>query len=182
MEKGISYLNRTFNDYKESLLNYTRQYYPEIEADFNDASVGSWLVDVVSNIGDNLSYHIDRVYQETNIDSANEKSSIYAMARTKGVKIPGPKASMAEVKFSCELPVANNGSQSEMSNPDWDYAPIIKRGTKLSSGTQDFELLHDVNFREQFNEDGISDRTIIPKRNSNGFIVKYIITKTKQIH
>jgi hypothetical protein len=178
MEKGISYLNRTFNDYKESLLNYTRQYYPEIEADFNDASVGSWLVDVVSNIGDNLSYHIDRVYQETNIDSANEKSSIYAMARTKGVKIPGPKASMAEVKFSCELPVANNGSQSEMSNPDWNYAPIIKRGTKLSSGTQDFELLHDVNFREQFNEDGISDRTIIPKRNSNGFIVKYIITKT----
>ena len=33
MEKGISYLNRTFNDYRNSLLDYTKQYYPELEDD-----------------------------------------------------------------------------------------------------------------------------------------------------
>ena len=179
MEKGISYLNRTFHDYRNSLLDYTKQYYPELEDEFNDASVGSWLLDVVSNIGDNLSYHIDRVYQETNIESAKEKSSIYALARNNGIKIPGPKASMAEVTFSCELPVNGTGnSSSEMSIPDWSYAPLIKKGTKVSAGSQIFELLNDVDFQEQFNENGVSNRTIIPKRNSNGFITKYIVTKT----
>ena len=179
MEKGISYLNRTFHDYKKSLLDYTRQYYPELERDFNDASIGSWLLDVVANVGDNLSFHIDRVYQETNIDSANEKASVYNLARNNGVKIPGPKASMAEVKFSCEIPVnGSNNSSSELSVPDWNYAPLIKKGTKVSAGSQVFELLYDVDFQEQFNENGISNRTIVPKRNSNGFITKYIITKT----
>jgi hypothetical protein len=179
MEKGISYLNRDFHDYRNSLLDYTKQYYPELEDEFNDASVGSWLLDIVSNIGDNLSYHIDRVYQETNIDSAQEKASVYALARNNGFKIPGPKASMAEVTFTCELPVnPKRGSSSELSSPDFSYAPCIKRGTKVSSGNQIFELLYDVNFNEQFNENGVSNRTIIPKRNSNGFINKYIVTKT----
>lgn len=178
MEKHISYLNRDFHDYRNSLLNYTKQYYPGLETEFNDASVGSWLIDVVANIGDNLSYHIDRVYQETNIESATEKSSIYAIARNNGVKIPGPKASVAEVIFSCELPVNNNTDSAGMRNPNWDYAPLIKRGTKLSSGNQIFELMYDVDFNEQFNEQGISNRTITPQRNSNGFIVKYLITKT----
>lgn len=179
MEKRISYLNRDFNDYRNSLLDFSRQYYPELENEFNDASVGSWLIDVVSNIGDNLSYHIDRVYQETNIESAKEKSSVYAMAKNNGVKIPGPKASIAEVVFSCELPVnGEDNSSSEMKIPDWSYAPFIKKGTMVSAGEQVFELLYDVDFNEQFNENGISNRIMIPKRNSNGFINKYIIKKT----
>ena len=179
MEKGISYLNRNFHDYRNSLLDFTKQYYPELEDEFNDASVGSWLLDVVSNIGDNLSYHIDRVYQETNIDSAQEKASVYALARNNGFKIPGPKASMAEVKFSCEIPVdGSKNNNSQIGSPNWGYAPCIKRGTKVSSGNQVFELLYDVDFNEQFNENGVSNRTIEPKRNSNGFIEKYVITKT----
>lgn len=178
MEKGISYLNRNFHDYRNSLLEYTKLYYPELEEEFNDASIGSWLLDVVANVGDNLSFHIDRIYQETNIDSAQEKSSVYALARNNGLKIPGPKASMAEVTFSCELPVnANNGS-SGMVAPDWNYAMCIKRGTKVSAGNQVFEVLYDIDFQEQFNENGISNRTIVPKRDSNGFIQKYVITKT----
>jgi hypothetical protein len=179
MEKGISYLNRDFHDYRNSLLEYTKQYYPELEDEFNDASIGAWMLDVVANIGDNLSFHIDRMYQETNIDSAQEKGSIYALARSNGIKIPGPKASMAEVKFTCEIPVdGSNNSSSQMSMPNWSYAPCIKRGTKVSAGNQVFELMYDVDFNEQFNENGISNRTIEPKRNSNGFITRYIITKT----
>lgn len=172
MEKGISYLNRTFYDYRNSLLNYTKEYYPELEAQFNDASVGSWILDIVSNIGDNLSYHIDRVYQETNIDSAKEKSSVLSIARNNGIKIPGPKASMCEVEFSCILPIGDNGE------PKWEIAPVIKRGTRVSAGNQIFELIHDVDFREQFNENGISNRKYTPKKNSNGFNIGYIVTKT----
>lgn len=178
MEKGISYLNRTFEDYRNSLLGFTKQYYPELESEFNDASIGSWLLDIVANVGDNLSYHIDRVYQETNIDSAKERASVYALARNNGVKIPGPKASMAEVTFMIELPVKSENAKATMKSPDWSYAPLIRKGTKVGAGNQTFELMYDVDFNEQFNENGVSNRTIVPKRNSNGFITKYIITKT----
>lgn len=179
MEKGISYLNRTFDDYRNSLLGFTKQYYPELEDEFNDASIGSWLLDVVANVSDNLSYHIDRVYQETNIDSAEERASVYALARNNGVKVPGPKASMCEVTFSVELPVSGGASSSStIKTPSWSYAPLIKKGTKLNAGNQIFELLYDVDFNEQFNENGVSNRTIIPKRNSNGYVTKYVITKT----
>jgi hypothetical protein len=65
-----------------------------------------------------------------------------------------------------------------MCTPNWSYAPLLKKGTKVSSGSEVFELMYDVDFQEQFNENGVSNRTIKPKRNSNGFITKYIISKT----
>ena len=180
MEKGISYISRTYNDYKESLMGFTKQYYPELMDQFNDASVGSWIVDLVANVGDNLSYHIDRAYQETNINSAQRKSSLYALARNNGVKIPGPKSSIAEVVFSCELPV-NARTSDGMKNPDWSYAPVIKKGTKVGAGRNVFELMEDVDFAEQFNGNGVSNRSIVPNRNSNNIITSYTVTKTGMV-
>jgi len=172
MDKQISYLNRTFSDYKEALIEFSKKYYPDLNVTYNDASVASWLIDLNASVADNLSYHIDRVYQETNLDSAQERSSLLNMARSCGVKVPGPKASMAEVRFYCVLPTNNEGNA-----PDYTYAPIIKRGTRLSSATQIFEVMEDVDFSEQFNNDGISDRTYKPNRNSNNVITGYTVTK-----
>lgn len=179
-EKKISYTNRTFEEYKESLKSYIKEYYPEIANDFNDASIGSWLIDLVAAVSDNLSFHIDRVYNETNINSAQEKSSIYAIARTNGVKIPGPKGAMTEVTFSCNLPVYSNyaNSSSTTGAPNWFFAPLIKKGTKLSSGEHVFEVMNDIDFKEQFDENGVSNREVKPLLNANGIIVSYRVTKT----
>ena len=129
MEKGISYLNRTYSDYKQALIEYSKKYFPDFNVTYDDASVASWIISLNAAVADDLSYHIDRVYQETNIDSANERASLFNIARNNGVKIPGPKGSMAEVKFSCVLPVRGN-------RPNWNNAPIIKRGTKVGSSSR----------------------------------------------
>lgn len=177
MEKNISYLSRTFNDYKTALIDYSKKYYPTLNYDYDDASVGSWILDLNAAIADELSYHIDRVYQETNINSAQQKASVYAMARNSGFKIPGPKGAMAEVKFTCTLPIGDGSIDGSTNEPNWKYAPIIKRGTKVKSSSQTFELLTDVDFTKQFNEDGISDRIIKPVVNSNGIILSYKVSK-----
>lgn len=171
MEKSISYLTRDFKDYKSSIMGFTKEYYPHIANDLTDASVGSWMVDMLADVADNLSYHIDRVYQETNINSAQKKSSLYALARNNGVKIPGPKGAIVELKFTCDLPISGS------SGPNYKYAPVIKKGTKVSSGVQVFETVYDIDFSKQFNHEGVSDRTIVPIRNSNGVVVKYEISK-----
>lgn len=170
MEKKISYLNRTYADYKEALIEMSERYYPDLSTSFNDASIAAWQIDVAADIADNLSYHIDRVYQETNIDSAQEKKSLYALARNCGVKIPGPKGAMAEIRLSVVLPTSSN-------EPNYGCAPIIKRGSRFSSSTQEFELLSDVDFAEQFDENGVSNRTISPNVNTNGIITGYTVSK-----
>jgi hypothetical protein len=170
MEKGISYLNRTFDDYKNALKDFSKKYYPDMATDYSDASIGSWLIDINADVADNLSYHIDRVYQETNIDSAQEPSSVMNIARNNGVKVPGPKGAMAEVRFTCQVPVAGDTYAKE-------YLPIIKRGTMVNSSSQVFEVMYDVNFAEQYDEFMRSDRTIEPVMDANGNITKYNITK-----
>ena len=79
---------------------------------------------------------------------------------------------MAEVEFSCYLPI-----NSSSKDPDYTYAPIVRRGTKLAGGSQLFELLDDVDFSLQFDSNGNSNRTIYPILNSNGLVTQYRITK-----
>ncbi len=175
MEKKIPYISRNYDDYKSALIELSKTYYPEMALNFNDASVGAWFIDLNAAIADELSYHIDRVFQETNINSAKKVSSIYSMARNAGFKVPGPKGAMCEVAFRCVLPLAGGGSTDR--EPDWRYAPIIKRGTKVSSGGQTFELMEELDFKKQFNADGASNRLIQSNRDSNKKIVSYTITK-----
>lgn len=174
MEKKINYIQRDFQGIKNELIKFSNQYYPELADDFNDSSVGAWFIDLVSAVGDDLSYHTDRNYQETNIDSANLKSTVLNMARTNGLKIPGRKASTCEVEISCELPV----NTTDLSSPDWSYAPIMQRTSIVSAGNYNFELTENINFAEQFNSDGYSNRKIEPSRDSNGNITGYTITKS----
>ena len=172
--KKINYLARDFQGIKSELIKFSKEYYPELTDSYNDASVGSWIIDLVSAVGDNLSYHTDRMYQENNVDSANLKSSVINAAKINGIKIPGPKASMCEVELSCNLPVSTSG----ISFPDWGSAPIVKMGSVVGNSSYHFELIEDVNFAEQFNMDGVSNRKYTPNRNSNGVITGYTVTKT----
>ena len=178
-ERKISYLARNYDDYRNAILDITKKYYGDVFDNMNDASVGSWIVDIVSDIADNLSYNIDRAYQETSIDSANDVNSLFDMARTSGCKITGKKAAIVEVELSCELPLNRQGSTSDgdLSQADESYAPIVKRGTLFSTGLQTFELSEDVDFSKQFNDEGISNRQIIPTRDSNGNIISYLYKK-----
>lgn len=180
MNRKINYLSRTFDDYRSELITFSNKYYPELADSYNDSSIGSWFIDLVSAVGDNLSYHIDRMYQETNLNSANLRSTVLNIARTNGLKVPGPKASMCEVKISCILPSGDADSAS-ISSPDWRFAPILKRTSVLSAGNLNFQLLEDVDFASQFNSDGYSNRTFVPRRNANGIITGYTVSKTSLV-
>lgn len=177
-ENKLLYLNRNFNDYKQSIIDITRQYYPDVFANINDASVGAWLIDILSDIGDNLNYHIDRNVQETYLDSAREFSSLKDMARTNGLRIPYKKAALVEIELSCNIPLYTQGSTGDGDmTADESYCPYVKRGTLFSNGTTTFELFNDVDFKEQFDENGTSNRQTIPNRDSNGNIISYTYKK-----
>lgn len=177
MEKKINYLSRTFEDIKGELIKFSNMYYPELADDFNDSSVGAWFIDLVSAVGDDLSYHTDRMYQETNIDSARLKSSVLNQARANGLKIPGRKSSICEIEVSCVLPT----DSTNIHLPDWNYAPILQSTSIVSAGNYNFQLTEDVNFAEQFNKDGFSNRKMTPARDGNGNITGYNVSKSSVV-
>ena len=170
--KKINYICRDFEAVRGELEKFSYQYYPELAADFNDSSVGAWFMDLVAAVGDELAYYTDRSYQETTLDSANLRSTVLNIARNSGLNVPGAKSSMCEIELSCVLPMGTGN------NPDWKYAPIVQRTSIVSAGNHDFELSEDVNFAEQFNSDGYSNRMIVPERDNNGNITGYRVSKS----
>lgn len=181
MEKKISYLSKTYNDIKQDLQSLTKEYYPTLAPEMNDASIGSYFIDLNASVTDGLMYYIDRALQETNLESAQELGSLYSIARTNGVRLPGLKGAMAVLNIMCTLPLVestNPNSGAQQRHPNWAYAPILRKGTKFAAGAQIFELDQDVDFSHQFSDEGVSDRTFVPLENSNGVVTSYRVTKT----
>ena len=172
--QGINYTARNFADIRAELINMVRQYYPDIFNDFNDASVGMMLLELNAAVGDMLSTNTDRMFQETQIDYAQEKKSVLSMARTFGLKIPGKRPSVTIVDFSVTLPVLGDTF-------DVSYAPLIRAGSQVSGGGKIFEASDDIDFSNPFTVGGIPNRIITPNFNSNGNLVNYTITKREMV-
>ncbi len=170
MAKKINYTSRNFADIRGELIQFVRQYYPDIFNDFNDASVGMMLLELNAAVGDMLSFNTDRMFQETQLDFAQERTSILSMARTFGLKIPGKRPSVSIVDYTVTVPVLGD---------TWDisYAPVIRQGSQVSGAGKVFENMNDIDFSNPFTIGGIPNRLIIPTIDSNGNIVNYKITK-----
>ena len=173
-ERKISYTSRDFASIRQELVNYTKTYYPELIDNFNDAAVFSVFLDLNAAVADNLHYNIDRSIQETVLQFAQQRSSIYNIARTYGLKIPGQRPSVALVDFSITVPVFGD-------KEDERYLGILRRGSQVLGSGQVFETVYDVNFASPFNVDGFPNRLKIPNFDTNGNLLNYTITKRETV-
>jgi hypothetical protein len=171
---NVNYSSRNFVDIRTDLINYVKQYYPDIFNDFNDASVGMMLLELNAAVGDMLSFNTDRMFAETQIDYAKERKSLLSIARTFGLKIPWKRASATIVDLTVTVPVFGDSF-------DVSYAPLIKAGSQVSGAGKLFELNNDVDFSSPFNVNGIPNRLIIPNFNSNGSLINYTLTKREMV-
>ena len=136
----IKYTSRDFDSIKRDLVNYAKVYYPDTYKDFNHASFGSLLFDMVAYVGDMLSFYVDYQTNETFLDSAIETKNILRLAKQMGYKYPGAPASSGICAFYATIP-ALNGTPNEY------LIPVLQRGTTLSSrGGGSFILNEDVDF------------------------------------
>ena len=173
-QQKISSTVRDFAAIRQELINYTKTYYPDLIDNFNDASVFSVFLDLNAAVADNLHYHIDRSIQETVLQYAQQRSSVYNIARTYGLKIPGQRPSVALVDFSITVPAFGD-------KDDERYLGILRRGSQVNGSGQVFETVYDVNFASPFNNEGFPNRLKIPNFDSNGNLLNYTITKRETV-
>jgi hypothetical protein len=169
MAKQISYSKRDFASLQEEERAFIKRYYPEVIQNFNDASIMSVYIDLNAAIADNLHQNIDRSLQETVLDYAQQRSSLYNIAKTYGLRIPTRSASMAICEFSVDVPVFGDAE-------DERYLPILKSGSQFTGSGQMFETIFDVDFASPIGATGAYDRVKIPNYN-NGKLTSYTIKK-----
>lgn len=172
--KKISYTTRDFQGIRTELINFTKEYYPDVVQNFNDAGVFSVLLDLNAAVNDNLQYQIDRSVQETVLQFAQQKTSIYNLARTYGLKIPGSRPSVTLVDFS--IVVDANGDKEDLR-----YCGILRRGAQVSGAGQPFETVFDIDFSSPVNAEGFPNRLKIPNFDSNNRLLNYTITKREVV-
>jgi hypothetical protein len=170
MAKKISYATRDFAGLRQEIVNLTKEYYPDLVKNTNDASIFSVLLDLNAAVADNLHYHIDRVWQETMLDFAQQRQSLFHIAKTYGIKIPGNRPSVALCDFSINVPVRGD-------KEDERYLGVLKGGAQVSGAGQIFETIEDIDFSSPFNSKGEPNRLKIPNLDTNNRLISYTITK-----
>ncbi len=172
--RKISYATRDYQAIRTELLNYVRTYYPELIQDFNDASVFSVFLDLNAAVADNLNYNIDRSIQETVLQYAQQRSSVYNIARTYGLKVPGQRPSVSLVDFSITVPAFGD-------KEDERYLGVLTRGSQVVGAGIVFENIQDIDFASPYNSQGFPNRLKIPNFNSNNVLINYTITKRELV-
>ena len=82
----VSYTDRDFTSIKSALVDYAKRYYGDSYKDFNEASFGSLMMDMVAYVGDQLSFYLDYQTNESFMDTALEYGNILRMARQMGYR------------------------------------------------------------------------------------------------
>lgn len=142
MTKIINYTNRDFESIKRFCIEYAKQYYPNVYKDFSEASFGALMIDLISFIGDNLSFYIDYQANEQFLATAQQYDNVERLARERGYRDTGQFALQGEVNLYVVVPADSNNK------PNSNYFPILKKNSTFSvKGTNAIYLLtEDVDF------------------------------------
>ena len=147
-KRPINYTSREFETIKESLVNYAKRYYANTYQDFNEASFGAMMLDLVAYVGDQLSFYTDYQANESFLDTAIELNNVQRLAKQLGYKMPGSPTSTGVCNFYVLVPAA-----ATTGGPDVNYIPILQRGTIIGGqGGAVYTVTQDVDFTDSNNE------------------------------
>ncbi len=147
-KRPINYTSREFDSIKESLVNYAKRYYANTYQDFNEASFGAMMLDLVSYVGDQLSFYTDYQANESFLDTAIELPNGQRIAKQMGFRQPGAATSTGVCNFYILIPASTTSG-----GPDTSYIPILKRGSLVGSQSGAvYTLTQDVDFTASNNE------------------------------
>jgi len=167
--KPVNYLNKDFDDFRDNLIEFARQYFPNTYNDFNEASPGMMFIEMAAYVGDVLSYYIDSQFRETLLAYAEEKRNVYTIAQSFGYKPKTSTPSNVVLDVFQTIPALNG-------QPDYRYALNVKAGATIKSQTtgKTFRTIEDANFK--FNS--VSEPRVTTIFESNGGTpTKYLLKK-----
>jgi hypothetical protein len=144
-KKDISYLGKDFSQFKQGLIDFTKQYFPTSYTDFTDAAPGMIFLELAAYVGDVLSYYADNNLKESMLEQATERSNIYDIAKSLGYSPNNVVPAYVTLDVFQLVPAIGTGVNVA---PDYNYALSIKSGlrVKQSTGNSVFRTLDSIEF------------------------------------
>lgn len=141
--RDIKYINKEFGDFKNQLIEYAKNYFPDAYNDFSPSSPGLMFIEMAAYVGDVLSFYQDTQIQETFLQHAKNPSNLYSLAYMMGYK---PKVSTAA---ETTLTVTQNIAATAGFTPNWDQALKVDESSVIrsdSAGTPTFLTSKPIDF------------------------------------
>lgn len=125
----VKYNGKTFNDFKQQLIDFAKNYYPDTYNDFSPASPGVMFMEMASYVGDVLSFYQDIQYQETLLQYAKEPGNLYNLSYMMGYRPKVTTTSTVEMDVYQRVDAISQSNQ----NPNYNQALVISENSQLES-------------------------------------------------
>ena len=168
--KQINYLAKTFTDFRQNLIEFSKAYYPGTYADFNEASPGMMFIEMAAYLGDVLSFYIDNQFKENLLAYAEQPENIVTLSQFLGYK---PKLTSVASATATLYQLAPATTENGVFIPDKKFLLQIAAGSTFSTNDQksaQFRLMEDVDFSDTVDRQVIINSTT-PSGNPNFYVV-----------
>ena len=125
---NINYLNKDFNQFKTSLIDYAKTYFPTVYNDFTPSSPGMMFMEMSAYIGDVLSFYLDNQIQETFLQYTRQQNNLYELAYVMGYRPKVTSVSTVDIDVYQQVPAIGTV-------PDYNYALLVNPNTAVKSKT-----------------------------------------------
>ena len=133
LSRDVKYLNKDFSSFRDSLIEFSKTYFPNTYNDFNESDPGMMFIEMASYVGDVLSYYIDEQFKESLLSFAEEKKTIYEIAQGYGYKPRLASPSTVTLDVFQTVPADPNNEQDGKRQPNEDYCLTVPAGMQSTS-------------------------------------------------
>jgi len=129
-ERDIKYINRDFSNFRNQLVEFAKNYFPDTYNDFSPTSPGMMFIEMAAYVGDVLSFYQDTQLQETFLQHAKDPANLYNLAYLMGYRPKSTSVSEVQIEVTQKVnAVAPNYT------PNWNQALILQPNTRLRANT-----------------------------------------------
>ena len=173
--RNIKYINKNFSEYRASLIDYTKTYYPTTYNDFSPASPGMMFIEMAAYVGDILSFYLDNQIQENYLQFARQSNNLFELAYMFGYKPNVTGVAVANIDFYQKVPSKISAGSYV---PDFDYSLYIAPNSTATNNSNVSFLINDaIDFTVSSSEDP-TDVTVYEV--SSGNPVSFLLKKTRK--
>jgi hypothetical protein len=172
--KNIKYINKSFDEFRGSLIDYSRTYFPTTYNDFSAASPGMMFMEMAAYVGDVLSFYLDNQVQENYLQFARQSNNLFELAYMFGYKPKVTGVAVTSIDFYQKIPSIISGSTYL---PDFTYALYISENATVSNGTTTFLMSDTVDFSTSSSTD-LTEISVYEV--SGGNPTYYLLKKTRK--
>ena len=172
--KNIKYINKSFDEFRGSLIDYSKTYFPTTYNDFSAASPGMMFMEMAAYVGDVLSFYLDNQVQENYLQFARQSNNLFELAYMFGYKPKVTGVAVTSIDFYQKIPSILSGSTYL---PDFTYALYISENATVSNGTTTFLMSDTVDFSTSSSTD-LTEISVYEV--SGGNPTYYLLKKTRK--